>query len=677
MKSKFSAKQTKHIIRILKDWNVEVSLEKNKDRYEIFVNDPETQRKIAFCMSDSKVMFCFAKTQSGKTKFKNVLLNFLINNNLTDVGIILTTNSKDALNQLSDRTKDSCRNQRISFLEINNIETIAPGTVITGLNNKPQVSKLNKAIEEQCLYDQENNLKQLRYTVVFDEGEEREAANGCNENVPMTDKELYNLFFKVMSEYDAEINFVKVSATLGSAFMTYPEYTTQYGNLYSEQVFNVPLSSDYIGIGHSLEIDDTLYKENSDIFHGLNIKCENLESVHDSENLPYICDWLIEKYESEDFNPNGIMQLANLMYGNNQDGHSLVSTVMADYYENNGYECFVLDKTTNILNMESSTEIGIIVQNGNTKYQGLLKAKIKEMCNITNGNIKLIIVVAEKMAAKSITVDTDEYDSMYDINSNQFGAYCNLTVLYSNHRKNIDMVIQGVRSSGNRPKLKTHAVLTTPENAKEMVSYYDDLTANINQLEIDGYWDEVTVLKYTLGMQRKYGTNAVNSKINIATDYKREFISVSEQQRNASIASRSFKQRDILLEVDSHISEMEKEEIVDFLDTYHNFSHPLKSAGFDIKINKRSNLHNQTPNVFRMLMKSNESSRSGAKDGADIVIRTFEQDGKNYLYACLHLNTHQNHTEYNWKMEEDGTITFKPQLVPYIKSKGVILDFTQ
>lgn len=677
MKSKFSVKQTKSIAKILKDWNFEVSLEKNKDRYEIFINDPETQRKIKFCMSDSKVMFCFAKTQSGKTKFKNALLNFLINNELTDVGIILTTNSKDALSQLSERTKSSCRQQRIAFSEITGIETITPGTIITGLNNGSQVSKLRKAIEEQCNYDQENDLPQLRYTVAFDEGEEREAANGCNENVPLTDKELHDLFFGVMIDFGLEINFVKVSATLGSAFMTYSHYTSQYGNLYAEQIFNIPLSSDYIGIGHGLEIDDTLCKENSEIFHGLNIRCANLESVHDSENLPYVCDWLIEKYESEDFNPNGIMQLANVMYGNNQDGHSRVSSVMAEYYESDGYECFVLDKQTNILNMEPSTEIGIIVQNGNTKAQGLLKTKIKEMCNITNGNIKLIVVVAEKMAAKSITVDTDDYAQMYDINSNQFGAYCNLTVLYSNDKKNIDMVIQGVRCSGNRPKLKTHAVLTTPENAEEMVKYYDDLVENMDELERDKVWDEVKALKYSMSMQRKYGTNAVNAKLKKSTGKKREFISVTEQVRDDQIARGSFKQRDILLEVDEKVYEMQKEEIIDYLAINHNFEHPLRRAGFDITVSKRENVHNNTPNGFRVAMKTNEESKKGANDGVDVGIRTLEINSKKYLYAYNHVDSHQNVTEYNWKMEEDGTITFKPQLVPYLNGKRVIMDFTQ
>ena len=661
--------------RVLDIWRKKVKESSNENRYEIFLNDPQVESYIKQCIDEDRPIYCFAKTQSGKTQFKQELAKLVISKKLKDVVIISTTNMTDAMTQLNDRVSKYFDLNRITSYTTSQLPSRAnERNVIVTMTSGSRTAILTDFIEKTVEADKEGGHIHLRYLVIFDEGEEFEAAAGDSSydgKKAIAEKQLWNLFFNLRNK-GIEIDMVKVSATLAATLYTSGVWAGAYGDLKPYQLFELPLSTDYIGIddpGGNFGIIDNLTIEDSDIFFRGSLT-DNVQAPSDSKNIPVIVESIESLIQHDKFKT---VQIGNVVYGVSVSSHIQMAELMSDEFENVwGRKTSVWSKRDqNATDFPKNTDILFIVQNGLAEKRPISS----KLCDAADyfTDLKAVIICADKMANKSITIDTGHNTGWDDPSSKRFGFYCNFTVLYGPENRSVEADIQYLRCTGNRPPIKKHYVFTTNKTMESINSYYEDQFNNIEDIKSKGVWSGVQLIDYTIDVAKRISKGNVDKRFVRASNSafsssRRKGIDIPLSGRDQLVKEKGFRERDMLFKLGkkefdnadtkSKIIELAKskgfgkesyaDSLFDFGDPWVQVNTPKQMAGL------------KAESGVRVKMKIGDSKDINGKSETPDWVLSMYQSGKDYYLYCMNNDLwplHKNEVEYKVSMV-NGNIQF-------------------
>jgi hypothetical protein len=334
------------------------------------------------------------------------------------------------------------------------------------------------------------------------------------------------------------------------------------------------LSVDYFGIDNNLQYDPILVEEDKTYFSS-NKWTDEVSSIKDSNNLENIVKLLDDKIQNRMFD---IPEVVNVVYGVAQDSHSLTANWMAEEFESNyaGYKVGILDRNMNVADLDPDCNVVFVIQNGSTERLPISQ-KLDQIGNYFD-KLDLVAVFGDKMTNKSITIDCGYGNGWADPNSKNFGLYCNGTVVYGPTNRNIEAEIQYIRSSGNRPALKDHYVIATPETCDDLKNYYKNQEANLKNMNLNGGWTygELIEIMNDLRPSKKIGKGKVNKRIlrvansSFANKGKSTGQKIALDQRENLVDNNGFRERDKVFEIskkqyDKFNSERNDSKVVDCL----------------------------------------------------------------------------------------------------------------
>lgn len=679
--------------RILDIWRKKVEDSSNKNRYKIFLNDPKVQSYIKQCIDEDRPIYCFAKTQSGKTQFKQELAKLVITKGWKDVVIISTTNMTDAMTQLNERVSKYFDLNRITSYTTSQLPSRAnERNVIVTMTSGSRMATLTDFIEKTIEADEEGGHTHLRYMVVFDEGEEFEAAAGDSSydgKKAFAEEQLWNLFFNLRNK-GIEIDMVKVSATLAATLYTSGVWAGAYGDLKPYQLFELPLSVDYIGIDDqngNFTIIDNLVDEDSNIFFRGSLT-DKVQTPSDSKNIPNIVESIESLIQHDKFKT---VQIGNVVYGVSISSHIKMSEMMSEEFENEwGRKTAIWSrKDQNATDFPKNIDILFIVQNGLAEKRPI-SSKLCEAADYFS-NLKAVIICADKMANKSITIDTG-YDSIINgfewanPNSKRFGFYCNFTVLYGPENRSVEADIQYLRCTGNRPPIKKHYVFTTTDIMESINKYYENQYNNLQSIKAKGGWSGFELIDYTIRLAKKISKGNVDKRLVRASNSafsssRRKGIDIPLSGRDEVVKKLGFRKRDMLFKLSkkefddadskSKIIELAKlkgfgkesyaDSLFEFSDPWVQVNMPKQMAGL------------KAESGVRVKMKVGDSKEIDGESKTPDWIISMYQSGKDYYLYCMNNDLwplHQNEVEYKVSMV-NGNIQFnQAQMFRYDSPKS-------
>jgi hypothetical protein len=674
--------------RVLDIWRKKVEESSNKDRYKIYLKDPIVQSYIKQCLDEDRPIYCFAKTQSGKTQFKQELAKLVISKGWKDVVIISTTNMTDAMTQLNERVSKFFDLNRITSYTTSQLPSRAnERNVIVTMTSGSRTATLAEFIEKTIEADEEGGHPHLSYMVIFDEGEEFEAAAGDSAydgKKAYAEEQLWSLFFNLRNQ-GIDIDMVKVSATLAATLYTSGTWAGAYGDLKPYQLFDLPLSADYVGIDDqtgNFSIIDNLVIEDADKFRFGSLTDE-VQLPSDSKNISTIVENIENLIEADKFKT---VQIGNVVYGVSIDSHNKIAKLMSEEFENIwGRKTATWSrKDQNATDFPKNTDILFIVQNGLAEKRPISS----KLCDAADyfSDLKAVIVCADKMANKSITIDTGFDTGWDDPTSSRFGFYCNFTVLYGPENRSVEADIQYLRCTGNRPPIKKHCVFTTTDIMESINKYYENQYNNIENIKAKGGWSGIELIDYTIRIAKRISKGNVDKRFIRASNSafsssRRKGVDIPLSGRDQLVKEKGFRERDILFT-------LSKKEF-DNADNKSKIIELAKSKGFGkesysnslfefsdpwIQVNTPSNMAGlKVESGVRVKMKIGDSKDiDGTRSSPDWVISMY-QSGKEYFLYCMNNDLwplHQNEVEYKVSMV-NGNIQFnQAQMFRYDSPKS-------
>jgi hypothetical protein len=504
---------------------------------DILMSDFVTQHgaNINYCLAQQKPMYGIAWTQSGKTLFKLYLAEYVLTHGLVDNVIIATTNLTGAKDQLIKRTREFFQFKPTEVKTTDDSHPVMkPGNVFINMTSASRTSKMSSIIA-----DAESNAQLLakklkkkpiypRILVIFDEGEEFHAGLGDQSldfKSAACDRELYNLIHTRNKANTSKISIAKVSATLLSHLLIHGQFTGHHGYLDYRQMFQLPISPAYKGIPGGLAFVSSLVDEDKSVFTG--------DAYRASANLSTAKNFKIVVNEIENLinnDPHGLVQIGNVVMGVHKRSQEISATLLSRAFVNKGYTTTVWEDE-DIFNLETRTEIIIIVHNGDTDSNGSIQERLQLIATFWSVQPLAILIVSKKMTSKSITIDLEE---CHNPKNQNFGYYANFTVWYGPPRANVTMEIQGMRCTGIRPNLKNHVMITTSKIEEAIQGYYQTEDAFIHQLRSEGTFDYTKSIEWFMAPHKKVAKGNVHPLVgapNSQLRYNGTKITLSDKQK--------------------------------------------------------------------------------------------------------------------------------------------------
>ena len=346
---------------------------------------------------------------------------------------------------------------------------------------------------------------------IQDEGEEVDMATGQDDSSASREEVLYQMFNELLSSFPGmRIGYAKVSATpLSDMLMSHYWTGSDYEALSKEQIFEITLPCDYIGIQtNTISWDTNLQIEPNHVFKSNRIVCDLQTFINDSVNLDTITSKLISKID------NDIVDVVSCVYGVSKESHDIMASALEINLSKYGYKVANIDLRTNgISTYDIDSDIIILRHNGEQDGKLPIKNKLAE-CADHFTRPALVLIVGDKMLAKSITVEAstkykpNKIPELYDTASNKFGWYCNGGIIYGNvETRNVEADIQYMRFTGCRPLIKDHWCLTTYDNMDAIYEYYSVMGDLFSKIKKIGKVSTNLILDTTLNLRKKMGTN--------------------------------------------------------------------------------------------------------------------------------------------------------------------------
>ena len=509
------------------------------DRYDHFLGDQHEQSKIKLCIKDDAnyPQFFLSATQTGKTEFAIKYSDYLLKQDLADIVILTTTNNTDALLQLETRVDKRLSSMGYQVFRDDTVPNFITGkTVIITMKTPARLKRLHeKLINFVTILKQQ--AKPLPKIYLFqDEGEEFDANHVDNNEVEITyaqtEEQLYNIK-NDLGDVGVEVDTGFMSATLDSLLLT--NYLSGQKDLHPWQVYNLPNSSTYKGIGSGIEFLPVLSKESPTVFKGLGWQ-PNVQA-HQSVNIVPIVNVLEKRIADREF--KNIPIIANIVYGTAKDSHRTTAQFLKDEFESRGTTTAIYNGI-DYPNFEESPEVVIVIHNGSTSNKSVtLMDKLRHLNDHYRKTIEGIFIVADKKANKSITIDiakdAEDYKRLYDPNDPWFGWYCCGSIVYGADTKNIEADTQYMRGTGNRPDLQKHFFVGTKRLCDEIENYYTDQKERLDQLRNVGVIKTGDILPWGLNANTKIGKARTFKLINkidgrgkdISKDIRKELLANS------------------------------------------------------------------------------------------------------------------------------------------------------
>ena len=660
----------KHLTRlnaVMKKWDRESNKPENKQRYDLLVDDPVIWQHILECLDEDRPIYCFAKTQSGKTAFKQALAKKLLTFKVKDVVIISTTNLTTAMEQMRGRIASNLSPQRINVIDSTNMPArFNPGNVVITMTNSSRISALHDMILKTQQYDEQGNFEPLSYALIVDEGDEYEPAAGGEDGSKPTESILYELFAGLRNEHNIDVDLVKVSATLAGALYTSGYWAGLYGDLKPKQLIELPTSNDYIGIGHGLHFDTNLIEEPKHIFNGTSLS-EDVQTANESKNFCYIVQQIENLIEID--NEFGLVQIGNIVYGTSTKSHEVIAKVLSAEFENTyGRSVAIWDSMSHLSDFSRTTEVLFIVHNGTTKGYSLQEKLLH--CADYFKNLKAILIVADKMANKSITIeavtDNSNFKDIYDVNNKAFGYWCNFTVVYGSKERSVGAEIQYLRCTGNRPALKKHIVFCTDYVSKNIHAYYEDIESNITDIKNSGGWDKTKLIERTMSYRKKIDKAVVDKRLSrVSAGKSRRKATIITLSERDEFVKQGYVERDLFAKLtDTEFNKVknDKQQAIQLAQKF-GFGKNTLETPLKVVFNKPTLINN-----------INDSHRAKMKTGdtdADWVISVFEYNSKKWIYCYNNMDlipANANQVEYHIQSKNNQLEISQAQLYAYGKS---------
>jgi hypothetical protein len=127
----------------------------------------------------------------------------------------------------------------------------------------------------------------------------------------------------------------------------------------------------------------------------------------------------------------------------------------------------------------------------------------------------------------------------------------------------VEPCIQYLRCTGNRPPLKQHVVFTLPAVARDIRSYVDDQTQNLDNLRKSGGWSKEQTLAFRV--VRGLGKKEVNKRLLVSTPGLRHGTLISTETRNDLVSTHDYYEIDRLysLTPQEFITAQTRQDIID------------------------------------------------------------------------------------------------------------------
>jgi hypothetical protein len=501
---------------IIKNWRKESERAVNKSREKLFISN--SLSKIEYCIKNSTStlipMYFYSPTQSKKTFNKIELAAQALEHGYIDLVIVCTTNLNTAKQQLLDRFISAEENgydydtvdastQKKPFYKKGNV-------IIVG-NNVVRFKHLKENIINSCRIHSEHKNCPMNILWIQDEGEEVDMATGQDDSSAGREEVMYQMFNELLSSFPGmRIGYAKVSATpLSDMMMSHYWTGSDYEALSKEQIFEITLPHDYIGIQtNTISWDTNLQIEPIHVFNSNRIDCDLSTFMNNSVNLNTIVSKLKSKID------NDIVEVVSCVYGVSKESHDIMAAALEINLSNYGYKVANIDLRVNgITTYDIDSDIILLRHNGENGGKVPIKDKLAECANHFTSP-SLVVVVGDKMLAKSITVEAStKYEpskipELYDTSSNKFGWYCNGGIIYGNvETRNVEADIQYMRFTGCRPLIKDHWCLTTYDNMDAIHEYYNVMGTLISKIKKIGKVSTNLILYTTRNLRKKMGTN--------------------------------------------------------------------------------------------------------------------------------------------------------------------------
>lgn len=526
---------------IIKSWRKDAMKAVNKSREKLFISSSIS--KIEYCIKNSTStlipMYFYSPTQSKKTFNKIELAAQAQEQGFVDLVIVCTTNLNTAKRQLMDRFV-SAEADGYDYDTVDASTQAKPffkkGNVIIVGNNVARFKHLKEKIIKTCQIHGERYSRPMNILWIQDEGEEVDMATGQDESSAGREEVMYQMFSDLQNNFPGmRIGYAKVSATpLSDMLMSHYWTGKDYEALSKEQIFEITLPHDYIGIQtNSISWIPSLQIEPPHVFRSNRIPsdCDLSTFMNDSVNLDTITNILRNKIIEND-----IVEVVSCVYGVSKESHDIMASALEVSLSNYGYKIANIDLRTNgVSTYDKDSDVIILRHNGEQDGKSPIKDKLAECANHFTSP-SLVLVVGDKMLAKSITVEAStEYNpnaipELYDTKSNKFGWYCNGGIIYGNvETRNVEADIQYMRFTGCRPMIKDHWCLTTKDNMGAIHEYYNVLSDLCSKIKKVGKVSTNLILDTTHNLRKKMGTN---TKWNLIDKRKPGQHSLKEDRNN-------------------------------------------------------------------------------------------------------------------------------------------------
>ena len=488
------------------------------------------QVKLAKCFNEGTHSFWLGDVQSQKTVLKQELLSSLMENDLIDIGQLTTTAMTDALTQLNDRveTKFSLKGYSV-FGDDNLPKVLQKNSIVVTMKMPKRIERCVNAYESTGLMRSSTAQDDLRICNLIDEGEEfvEELADPKHNIKKMADTEqkMYDLMQLADAKGVESVHNGYVSATLDSAIQV---HFLRSDRLFNHQIFEMPTRSTYIGHNKGLNYHTILQKDNN--FIGGSFKPRAKSSV----NMKPIADFINNKIAQSEY---GAPVITNLVYGDKKVAHQKTAKWLDREFTKLGKDVVIYDREE-FPNWNNNPDIVILIHNGETqgkkKDSPSLVSKLRHLAIHYGKSIESVIVIAERMANKSITIDVADYENMYDPNHAYFGWYCDTTVYYGTRDQNIERVIQYSRCCGDRPKFKAHDFVCINDVKFNIEGYWKTRNSLLGRIKEVGYIDKHDLYDDHLHANRKRAKGTVH-KLIVSDAVNSKGRQCNEAQRNDAI----------------------------------------------------------------------------------------------------------------------------------------------
>lgn len=505
--------------------------------------------------------------------------------------------------------------------------------------------------------------------IISDESEMFSVESVTRSNKPLECEKALKELIDFLNNKGCITNVIEVSATLWSKMVV--QHINQEP-VYGRQIFNLPLSNYYVGLGHGLELDGRLVDESKTVFNDATGYKDHL-TYKQTANIENIVDKFVKDASDPvyGYSAHGLPEICVTILGAKKDGMTNAAEMI--------YECLTTKhgKLVGLWTQSSSPQMPrgcnwIVMTVNGDNTDGSISDRLKQIVayriNRKEPNPEGVIIVSNKMASRGITIEIA--DGWNNPNSEHFGWYVNNGAMLGNNLKNIEQENQFLRPSGVRPPIKKHRMMVTADIKNQLESFYQFTTNLYGQMKLHAN-DDISDFSVTFfGNTKKKVAKGKHEK-EIRKYLKDEFKELIPN-KNRKLKDKTHMNRNIVLAVPQKLEDFANKNKYNSLvtrtqvDNYvrkhaKNFV-PSASSADEVRCVKNKAWNKHSTMSTQVLYGNDGSKNANLFNGCKphTTYTFFKENGKLYLF-CHNITgfkgSKKNYMEYNVTVG-NGTLVF-------------------